>query len=61
MAVILAASVGCVEPGQYGGPIAVEQTNVQGRLAVACGIRGPSSVCDALAEPDGETTDADAR
>jgi hypothetical protein len=57
MAAGAAGTESCVEPEQYGGPIAVDPSGIEARLRSACGIRGPSAVCDVLVESD---ADADA-
>ena len=50
---------GCVEPVQYGGPIAVDQAGVQARLEAQCGATRQTSGCASLAEPEADGGVAD--
>ncbi len=53
VAFALCGLASCVEPGQYGGPIPVDQSGLEGRLETACTIT-QQSMCGLLATDDEE-------
>jgi len=55
-----ACLIGCVEPGQYGGPIPVDPAGTLARLESLCAI-AQQPVCGALAGAEDAGTAEDAR
>jgi hypothetical protein len=57
---LTASLVGCVEPGQYGGPIPIDPIGTTARLESLCAI-AQQPVCGMIAGPEDAGTTEEAR